>query len=940
MSDFQKALKNTVRGELRFDPLSKRIYSVDASIYEIEPVGVFLPHDTEDVQAAVSLAKDFQIPIIARGAATGITGGCIGKGLIIDFSKFLHQIEEIDYESGYAICQTGVVQDVLNAALLNQGMRLGPDTSTGNRATLGGMIANNAAGSYSLRYGMMVDHLIEAEIVLADGSLISLGEEQAHHWETHLQKKSQEGTIYRAADQVRSEYKKEIEDQYQPLPRRASGYRLDTLLQNSPPNLAKILCGSEGTLGMITKAKVKICQAPQHQVMLLCFFDSLQAALACVPQILFHSPLSVELVDQMILDQAKKHPDAKNQLEWLEGNPAAVLVIEFDGLSSDMSQKAALNCQKELSCKSTFLTSKELMSAVWKVRKSGLELLQSKRSYRRAVAFIEDLSVPPEHLPQFMEELLPLLQESTQVAGIYGHVGAGCIHIRPYIDMRNVQEVKAMKQLAEQSAMLIKRYHGAMSGEHGDGLVRSWANASILGPQIIQAHQIIKDAFDPDNLMNPGKILTAAKQIPLENLRLSPKTEHLTVSTFLDFSKEGGFALAVDLCNGNGLCRKKEGIMCPSFQATNDEYDTTRARAQTLKTVIEKGGGHLTDSALQEVLDLCLECKGCKRECPSQVDMAKMKAESLYQMQEKQGYSWRNKLFGYTPWINRLLSKAPTLSNQINRSKPIKWLLAKTGITPKRTLPILSTPLHKQLPIFKQYEDRVVLFSDTYSTHHCPDVALSAIDIIQDLKFTPLIPPWKCCGRTYFSKGMLKQAKRQAQTVVNLLYPYAEQGLNIIILEPSCHSMLFDDYRGLLGEDPKWLSVQKKFLLFEEWLLLQQEHFPKIFKEQEADITIHSHCHQKALKGEGSAKKLLTLFPNIRYQILETGCCGMAGSFGYESEHYELSMKIGSLSLFPALSQTENKICSNGFSCRHQIEDGTGKIALHLAQILCSKKGL
>ncbi len=935
MSDFQKALKNAVRGELRFDPLSKRIYSVDASIYEIEPVGVFLPHDTEDVQAAVSIAKDFQIPIIARGAATGIAGGCIGKGLIIDFSKFMHEIEEIDYESGYAICQVGVVQDTLNAALSEKSMRLGPDTSTGNRATLGGMIANNAAGAYSLRYGMMIDHLIEAEIVLADGSLINLGEEQAHHWEARLQKRSQEGVIYRAADQVRHDYKQEIQEKYHPLPRRSSGYRLDTLL-NSPPNLAQLLCGSEGTLGMITKAKVKICQAPTHQVMLLCFFNNLQKSLACVPEILSHSPLSVELIDKMILDQAKKHPDAKNQLTWLEGDPAAVLIIEFDGISLDMSQKAALRCQKELTCKSKLLTSKQLMQAVWKVRKSGLELLQSKRSYRRAVAFIEDLSVPAENLPHFMEELLPLLQTSTQVAGIYGHVGAGCIHIRPYIDMRNPQEIQAMEQLALQSAALIKRYHGAMSGEHGDGLVRSWANAALYGPKIMQAHQIIKDAFDPENLMNPGKILTAAKQIPLENLRLSPQTRHLTVSTFLDFSAEGGFALAVDLCNGNGLCRKKEGLMCPSFQATNDEYDTTRARAQALKTVIEQGGGHLSNSALQDVLDLCLECKGCKRECPSQVDMAKMKAESLYQMQEKQGYSWRNRLFGSAPWINRLLGKTPALSNRINRSKPLKWLLSKAGITTNRNLPLLSTALHKQLPHFKSYEDQVVLFSDTYSTHHCPDVALCAMRIIQDLKFTPLIPAWKCCGRTYFSKGMLKQAKRQAQAVVDLLYPYAQQGLGIIILEPSCHSMLIDDYRGLLGEDPKWLTVQKQCFLLEEWLLRNQERFPQVFKEQKLSLTIHSHCHQKALRGEKSLHGLLSLFPNINYQILETGCCGMAGSFGYESEHYELSMKIGSMSLFPALLETENKICSNGFSCRHQIEDGTRKIALHLAQILCS----
>ncbi len=898
-------LKRHVHAEVRSDAVSRSIYSVDASIYEVEPQAIIFPRHTEDILNTIKVASDHRIPLIPRGAATGITGGCLGTGVILDLSKHLNRILEINYDQEYAICEPGVIQNRLNEALKEHGYRLGPDTSTGDRATIGGMTANNAAGSRSLKYGKMVDHVLEVEMALSNGDLVTFGSPAPYS--NHIQ-------------EICSRYKDEIKRRFPNIPRRVSGYNLDALLTNQ--NLAKLIVGSEGTLGIMTKIKVRIAKVPRKTSLWVLQYNDMQEGLHAIPKVLSYAPIAFEIIDDKIIAAGKLSPSMRGKLDWLKGNPQLVFAVEFE-------EETALD--PHLGDTQLMLRDPLMQEHVWDIRKAGLGLLLSKRSYSRAIAFIEDITVSPHRLPAFMDRFLALLKTHGKEAGIYGHAGSGCLHIRPYIDLRNPAERNTMQTLMEKVTDLLLEHEGSLSGEHGDGLVRSWLTPQLYGDKIYQAFKEVKDVFDPLHLMNPGKIVEGRPF--LENLRKGPSFEP---KTFLDFSKEGGFALAADLCNGNALCRKKEKTMCPSFQATGDEYDSTRARAQTLRAIMN---GTLpkeewTGEGLHNVLDLCLQCKGCKTECPSQVDMAKMKAEFLYQYHEKHGVPIRDLMFGYIGNLNQIGSIVPGLSNGIIGTSIARKIQSLMGIAPERTLPTFATmkfsswiKSHSPIP-----GRPVVLFNDTFTEFNCPEVGISAVKVLEALGYQVIVPQWKCCGRPLISKGLLKPAKRYAQTLIHSLLNYAKQQIPIIGLEPSCLLTIKDDYVGLLGsKDNDLETVISQSITFDEFIA---KHDTDVFKKSHENIFVHGHCHQKALVGMTPTLDLLNRIGTA--QEIPSGCCGMAGSFGYEKEHYDISMKIGELKLLPAARASNTAIIANGFSCRSQIEHGTGKRALHLSEFLSS----
>jgi FAD/FMN-containing dehydrogenase/Fe-S oxidoreductase len=951
MKNLENELKASIQGEVFFDAVTRHVYSVDASIFEIEPMGVVIPKTKLDLQRICEIATHFRIPLTVRGAATGITGGCLGHGLILDLSKYLNQMIAIDIEQQCVICEPGVIQDDLNRQLAPFGYRLGPDTSTGNRATLGGMLANNSAGARSLRYGKMVDHVQEVEILLASGEILSFTPVSEKEWMNKYQQTNQEGAIYRALWEIKQQDAEEIRKRFPQIPRRVSGYNLDELLKPMPFNVAKIIAGSEGTLGIATAIKMAIAPKPKATGLLLLFFDDLLEALRHVPELLIYHPLALEMIDHQIIQLGRAAPLMRNRLEWLQGDPQAILILEIEGqdvqevkeklesLRSQMEQKKVGNRQ-------ILIFDPKQIDHVWDLRKSGLGILLSKRSYSRAIAFLEDISVSPLQLAAFMERFCTYLAAHGKQAGIYGHVGSGCMHVRPYIDLRDPQELALIRQMMLDISSLLLEYGGTLSGEHGDGWIRSWLNPKMFGERIMQAFGKIKKAFDPLNLMNPGKIIPETDQ--WQDLRTTPGESLQSPKTFLDFKPEGGFELAADLCNGNGLCRKKEKVMCPSFQATHDEFHSTRARAQALRSIIHKRLPleAFTSKGLHDVMDLCISCKGCKTECPSQVDMAKFKSEFLYHYQEKHGYSLRSRLFGHIGQINAWLAPFASVFNWVNQwpwmKKGMEWM----GISAKRSLPPLATERFSTW--FARYqqpaslEQSVILLNDTFTEFNHPEIGQAAILLLNALGYRVILPPWSCCGRPALSKGLLPTARKQASHLIQHLGNYAKDNLPIIGLEPSCLLTLRDDYVTLIqaqGEEEKQLKrILSQCLTFDEFLaqLVDQGNFPHLFKSDKRKVKVHGHCYQKALVGMKPTLKVLQALPNLSVEEIPSGCCGMAGSFGYEKEHEAISMQIGELRLFPTVraSEPDDWIIASGMSCRHQIKDGTQRQALHLVQAL------
>ncbi|MCZ6632202.1 MAG: FAD-binding protein [bacterium] len=946
MEGLVQKLEQAVKGEVRFDHTSRILYSTDASMYQIKPLGVVLPKDREDVLAVVQLANEFDISLIPRGGGTGLAGQTVGKGIVLDMSKYMNRILELNAQAGWVRVEPGVVLDELNAFLKPHNLQFAPDVATSSRATVGGMINNNSAGAHSVIYGKTIDHVLELDLILADGSEATFLDMDETEVQQKVRQDTLEGQAYREVIRLARENEAEIERRYPKILRRVGGYNLDAFVKKQAFNLCRMVVGSEGTLATVVAAKVKVVPLPKAKVVCAVQFHSLIESMEATAPILDTGPAAVELIDKMILEQTKGSLALSSQRAWVQGDPEAILVVEYYGdspaeLKGKLDELETLLQQRGFGYACTRAESAEEQDNIWNVRKAGLGLLMGIKGDTKPVAFVEDAAVSPEKLPDYIREFEDIVRAHNTTAGYYAHASVGLLHIRPLINLKQGDEIEKMRSISEQVRDLVIRYGGAMSGEHGDGLVRSCWNEKIFGTRLYNAFREVKRAFDPKGLMNPGKIVDAP--LMTENLRYGPDYQSDDIQTHFDFSADGGFHRAIEMCNGVGACRKTlEGTMCPSYMATLEEEHSTRGRANALRAAISGDWeGGLTDKRLFEVLDLCLECKACKAECPSNVDMAKIKYEFLAHYYKAHRRPLRAWMFGNIEWVNRLGCLFAPLSNWIAGSSLTRFFMSVMGMASNRSLPPFARKTFADWFAKrkgKRSNRQVVLFHDTYLNYNYPNIGMAATQLFEAAGYEVILPKKKCCGRPLLSSGFIEQVKNHLAWNVANLFPYVEKGIPIVGFEPSCVSMLCDDYLELT-DDPRAKAVAEGVYLFEEFVQKFSEtgELEIPFGDLQKDILVHGHCHQKALWGMGPSLATLNLPPGFSAEPIASGCCGMAGSFGYEREHYDISLKVGEDRLLKVVREADSEveIVAAGLSCRQQIAHGTGRNAKHPAEILC-----
>ena len=950
-ADLEHALKAAIGGEVRFDRLTSRIYSTDASIYSIEPIGVVFPRSADDVSAVVDVAKRFAVPVLPRGAGTSLAGQTVGHAVVLDFSRHMHALIGIDPEARTARVQPGLVQDDLNAAAAKHGLLFAPDTSTANRATLGGMIGNNSCGSRSARYGMTVDHVDSLQVVLSDGSRATLGAVSPDEAARRSQAGSLEGQLYRDVPAIVERRGHAIRTGFPPYWRRSGGYRLERLLpERGAFDLSKAVVGSEGTLAITTEATVRLVQLPGAVAALAGHFESVDAALAAVDDALDCHAAAIELVDRAILNLARVSPLHSHLVSVLNGNPGALLWVEFYGDSPAEAASHALALEERWRrgghgyAIARATTAAELRR-FREVRKAGLGLLSAAgQGNERSIAFVEDTAVDPRQLRAYTERFARILDRHGLRAGFYGHASAGCLHIRPFMDLGQPSAVTTLRAVAEEVASLVTEFGGMNSSEHGDGLVRAEFSRQLFGHDLYEAMRELKRAFDPDNRLNPGKKVDSPSMT--ESLREPNLPRALPVSTAFLFPHEG-MRGAANRCVRVGACRKSAGsggTMCPSFMATRDERHSTRGRANALVDALSSPDPRaaLGDDALHEALDLCLECKACKAECPMSVDMATLKSETLYHRYAQKGTPLSAWVFGHARRINQLGSRFASLANAIGRTG--RGLTERVvGIDRRRPLPVfarqsLGAWFKHRAPQGTARRGDVVFFGDSFSSYTEPEIGIASIELLERAGWRVRLVDDVCCGRSLISKGLLDAARQRHEALLARLAPLAEAGVPIVGCEPSCVFTLKDELISLSRGDPRALAVARQATLVEELLVdaMDDGSLPIPHAPGPTPVLFHGHCHQKAASALSPTVKLLERIPGAQVTVLDAGCCGMAGSFGFEREHYDLSMRIGEMRLFPAVrsAPADALIAATGVSCRQQIAHGTGREAGHPVVLL------
>ncbi len=949
-SDLERELRRVVAGEVRFDDMTRLLYATDASMYQIEPIGVVLPRSADDVHAVLELANRYNVPVLPRGGGTSLAGQTVNHAVVLDFSKFMNRVLEVNQEERWCRVQPGLVQDELNAHVRPFGLLFGPDTSTSNRATLGGMSGNNSAGSHSIAYGKTLDHVLELRCLLADGSEVVLRDLTPAELEARCRGNGLEGQIYREVGRLVSEHADEIRTRYPKIMRRVSGYNLDEFVPREgtrrPFGLQRLAVGSEGTLVVVVELTVRLVPRPKHTALDVVHYGSLEAALDSSQEILTTGPYAVELTDKLILDLARGNIEQRQRMGFVQGDPAAIMIVEYAGetaaeVRAKVEALEALRGRRRIGYAAHLAFEPAEQQSIWKLRKAGLGLLLGLKGDRKPIAFVEDTAVEPAKLPAFIARFREILARHDASAGYYGHCSVGCLHIRPLINLKDAAEIRKMRAIAEEITALVLESGGALSGEHGDGRARSPFNETLYGPRLYDAFRQVKRAFDPKGLLNPGNIVDAPPMT--EHLRYGAAYRTWEPPTLLDFSAQGGFAAAVEMCNGIGVCRKKlEGTMCPSYMATLDEEHSTRGRANALRAVLsgKVPAAEFAGRRLYDVLDLCLECKACKAECPANVDMAKLKYEFLAHYYRTHGLPIRNRLFGRIHTLARLGAALAPLSNWVARSRPNRWLLERVaGIDRRRPLPAFArTPFTAWFARHRSggtgARGPVVLFHDTFNTYQTPEVAVAATRLLEASGYRVLLPARRCCGRPMISKGMLADARDAAAANVGALVGFAREGTPIVGLEPSCLLTLRDEYVDLLRSEDARFVARGSFLL-EEFLQREWAVRGRPAVAGRGKVLLHGHCHQRALSGTGPTVAVLQA---AGYEVSEvdSGCCGMAGSFGFEREHYDLSLAIAGRRLVPAVTGAapDVAVCAPGISCRQQIEHTTRRRAKHPAELL------
>ncbi|MCO5233797.1 MAG: FAD-binding protein [Chitinophagales bacterium] len=962
-------LASQLSGDLFFDDIHRKLYATDASVYREMPLAVAYPKDKRDIQILIQYAEKHKTPLIPRTAGTSLGGQVVGTGIVMDMSKYFTKVLEVNEQEKWAIVQPGVIRDDLNRYLKPYRLMFAPETSTSNRAMIGGMVGNNSSGTHSIVYGTTREHILEIEAFLSDGALVKFGQLSEKKFQQKLTDGGIEGDVYRHIYKLLSneDIAKDIINEYpkSSIHRRNTGYALDELLHLKPFksngddfNFSKLLCGSEGTLAISTEIKVNLVPIPpEHKVVLCAHFHSLDESLRAVVLAMEQKPSACELMDKIILDCTKENIEQRKNRFFVNGDPEAILCIEFWSDSPDeMNQKANQLIQqfkeKQLGYEYPLVHGNDI-NKVWNLRKAGLGLLANIPGDKKAVAVIEDTAVDVRELPEYIHDFTKMLDTFGQKSVYYAHAGAGELHLRPILDIKSKKDREDFRAIALESAKLVKKYGGSLSGEHGDGRVRGEFIPLMIGDDNYQRLRELKKIWDPYHIFNPGKITDTPPMD--ESFRYEEDQTTREFDTIMDFSKEGGILRAAEKCNGSGDCRKSPeagGTMCPSYQATRDEKDTTRARANILRDYLthsEKTNA-FDHKEIKEVLDLCLSCKGCTSECPSNVDMPALKAEFLHQYYQANGIPLRAKMFGYISKLNSLAALAPGVSNFMMTSKMTSGIFKKAmGIAPARALPTLHPftlnewieKNKNRLQNIPQPKGSLFFFVDEFTNYNDVIIGIKAIELLYQLGYLVNFLHHAESGRAAISKGLLPYAKECAITNVHIFAPWINEKTPLIGIEPSAIFTFRDEYIRLVNEDQRSTAKQlgKNCILIEEFIYnevaagrITQDAFtdePKVIKFQ-------GHCHQKALSSQDFSAWALQLPRNYMVEVIPSGCCGMAGSFGYEAEHYEVSMKIGELVLFPAVRKcSEDTIISTpGTSCRHQIKDGTSRSAYHPAEVL------
>jgi FAD/FMN-containing dehydrogenase/Fe-S oxidoreductase len=952
-ADLERELRSALDGEVAFDDYTRHLFSQDASMYTITPVGVAYPRHAADVSAAVRLAAQAGVPVLARGAGTSLAGQTVGPGLVLDLSRHMHAIRELDPDARTAVVEPGVVQDDLNRAAAAHGLMFGPDTSTSNRATIGGMIGNNSAGSGSVRFGMTIDHVQEVDVVLADGSTATFGVVGEAERARRAEGSTLEAAIYRELPQLVAAHSEAIATGFPSFWRRAGGYRLDRLGDGAPFDLAKFLVGSEGTLAIVTAARVGLVPKPSRQVFAVGHFTTVQAAINATEDALSVDPAQVELLDRTILDLSRQKIEYAGLGKILSGDPEALLFVSFTGddeaaLVDSMDALVALWTRNGHGYHTLRAVTPAQQGALLKVRKSALGLLMAaSEGARRPLAFVEDTAVDPKHLAEYTARFRDVLDRHGLEAGFYGHCSVGCLHIRPFVDLTKPGQVEVMRSVAVEVKDLVREYGGVNSSEHGDGLARSEFNRELFGDDLYEAMRQVKALFDPEGRLNPGKIVDSPAMT--EHLRDADPPVPGPLRTRLQFDVVGGMFGAADRCMNIGLCRKSTtGAMCPSYIATRMEEHSTRGRAGALVKALSEGDPHtaLADERLHEVLDLCLMCKACKSECPLGVDVSAMKSEALAAKHDVHGVPLRSRAFGAIRTLNKLGAATAPLSNLPGKIKPLRALMdSRLGIARQRELPVFQ---RNTLPRwFRKHpapaaptQGTVTLLADSFTSYTEPGIGRAVVQLLERAGHQVRLESKGCCGRPSISKGLLDDARDKARHLAASLCDGAEPGSPIVGCEPSCILTLRAEHVDLLPDDPNVRDVAARVRLPEE-LLVEAIDAGRLRLRGDSwlagrRILFHGHCHQKAEAGTAATVALLSRIPGVVVEELDAGCCGMAGSFGFESEHYDISLQVGEDRLFPAVraAAAETVIAATGVSCRQQIFHGTERNAWHPVELV------
>ena len=959
-----KKLADNLSGDLFISASDRLMYATDASEYRKIPVAVARPKNLDDIKKLILFASENRTSLIPRGAGTSLAGQVVGPGIIVDIGKYMNRIIEINTEEKWVRVEPGVVLDELNLELAKHGLFFGPETSTSNRCMMGGMAGNNACGSRSLIYGSTRDHILSMKVLLSDGSETEFGSLSVDDFNKKFNCSCLEASLYRNISDIlnNKENYDQIKGQFprSDITRRNTGYAIDILLDTIPFggdkefNFSKLLAGSEGTLAFTTELKLNLVPLPPVENVLVCVhFTTLKESIEANLVVLEHKPRAIELMDKFILDCTKNNIEQSKNRFFLKGDPEAILIIEFSAeTKSELTDKTS-KLESDLRGRRLGYHYPPIygedIEKVWSLRKAGLGVIYNTPGDHKPVSVIEDTAVHPEDLTDYINDF-ELILEKYDLQGIYhGHISTGELHLRPMINLKDKDGVRLFRAIAEDVAVLVKKYRGSLSGEHGDGILRSEFIPMMIGEKNYELLKKIKKAWDPHNIFNPGKIVDSP---PMDSgLRYSPGKPERSIDTFFDFSKEMGIIRAAEKCNGSGDCRKSNligGTMCPSYMATGDERNTTRARANILREFLTNSEkkNPFDHEEIYEVLDLCLSCKGCKSECPSSVDMAKYKAEFLQQYYKSHRIPLRTRLIANITSLNRWGSFLPSVFNFFITTPLVSGVIKRVaGFAPERAIPKLSRITlkawaRKNISSGESANGVVYLFADEFTDYNDTEIGIKAITLLRHLGYQVIIPKHLESGRTFLSKGMVKKASEIAKKNIGLLKDIISDDTPLIGIEPSAILTFRDEYPELAGPELRDAAklLGENCLMFDEFIIKEIEK-GKIredqFTNRSLKIKLHGHCHQKSLASTGPTKEMLSLPENYRVDEIPSGCCGMAGSFGFEKEHYDLSMKIGELVLFPAVRDTSAEIIISapGTSCRQQIKDGTGRNALHPIEI-------